>query len=276
VNPVLTGFFLNNLLDLYATSNFLRTLWCIETIMNNIDMTNTIEKIIQHLQQTEQMHRLITQQNLTETIRALQTWQTKRLLITHDDLWHSKRFKPAMQFFVDEIYGPKDFSQRDIELARVVPKMAKLLPNKALISLQAALRLNCLSLEMDIALVNLLDGEAVNCESYFDAYRQSDNRAKREEQIQLLENLGLDLAEVVKISGISAILMLCRKPAKLAGVKNLHEFLEKGFKSFKKLGEVHDFIDPIVHRERELLQALYAAKGETENPLPKVDIICSK
>lgn len=65
--------------------------------------------------------------------------------------------------------------------------------------------------------------------------------------------------------------MLSRKPAKMAGVKSLHEFLEKGFKSFKKLGEVHDFIDPIVNRERALMQSLYSANGPIDNPLPKVD-----
>ncbi|MFT5543770.1 MAG: hypothetical protein ACI97K_003278 [Glaciecola sp.] len=234
-------------------------------------MTDTLEKIIQSLQETERMQALISQQNLTATIRKLQTWQTKRLLTTHHDLWHSKRFKPAMQFFVDELYGPRDYSQRDIELARVVPKMAKILPNKGLVSLQAALRLNSLSLELDIALVHELGNKEINRGNYFDCYRQSDNQSKREEQIQLLEDLGLDLEQVVKISGISAILMLSRKPAKVAGVKSLHEFLEKGFKSFKKLGEVRDFIDPIINRERKLMHTLYAAKGPTENPLPEVD-----
>lgn len=234
-------------------------------------MSNTLKNIIQHLQETEQMQKLITQQNLTEKVRTLQTWQTKRLLFTHDDLWQSKRFNPAMQFFVDELYGPRDFSQRDVELARVVPKMAKILPNKGLISLQAALRLNCLSLELDIALVHKLGSAEINRSSYFDCYRQSDNQSKREEQIQLLEDLGLDLEQVVKIKGISAILMLSRKPAKVAGVKSLHEFLEKGFKSFKKLGDVHDFIDPIINRERELMRLLFTAKGPTENPLPEVN-----
>jgi len=233
-------------------------------------MSNMLEKIIQDLQKTEQMHRVITQQNLTKIIRKLQTWQTKRLLVTHDDLWNSKRFKPAMQFFIDEIYGPKDFSQRDIELAKVVPKMAKVLPSKGLKSLQAALRLNCLSLELDISLVQELGSKEINRDSYFSCYRQSGKQSKREEQIQLLEDLGLDLAQVVKITGISAILMLSRKPAKVAGVESLHAFLEKGFKSFKKLGEVHDFIDPIITRERELMHSLFAAKGPTENPLPKL------
>jgi hypothetical protein len=236
-------------------------------------MSNTLDKIRQSLQAIEHMNLLITEQNLTDAIRKLQTWQTNRLLVTHDDLWNSKRFKPAMQFFVDELYGPRDFSQRDIEVARVVPKMTKIIPRKGLIPLQTALRLNCLSLELDIALVQKLGSEVLNRRSYFDCYRQSCNQSQREEQIQLLENLSLDLPKVVKVPGISIILMLSRKPAKVAGVDSLHAFLENGFNSFKKLGNVHDFIDPVISREREMMYALFSAKGPIENPLPEMNPI---
>ncbi|MGB1263569.1 MAG: hypothetical protein ACPG52_11720, partial [Cognaticolwellia sp.] len=66
-------------------------------------MSKTLENIIQHLQDTATMNQLIAEQNLTESIRQLQTWQTERLLTTHNDLWRTKRFKPAMQFFIDEL-----------------------------------------------------------------------------------------------------------------------------------------------------------------------------
>lgn len=231
-------------------------------------MSDMLNKIIQHLEQSAHLNQVINEQNLTQSIRELQTWQTQRLLTTHDDLWQSKRFKPAMQFFIDELYGPKDFSQRDAELSRVVPKMAKILPDKALISLEAALKLNSLSLELDLTLLAKLGQQTLDRDSYFESYRASNNQAKRKDQIQLLENLGLDLAQVVKISGISAILMLSRKPAKVAGVQSLHEFLEKGFKSFKKLGKVHDFIDPIIYRERQMMNDLFSATGIEDNPLP--------
>jgi hypothetical protein len=231
-------------------------------------MSNTLDKILQSLQAIEHMNLLITEQGLTDAIRKLQTWQTNRLLVTHDDLWNSERFKPAMQFFVDELYGPRDFSQRDVEMARAVPTMTKIIPNKGLASLQTALRLNCLSLELDIALAQKLGNEEINRSRYFDYYRLSSNQSQREEQIQLLENLSIDLPKVVKIPGISVILMLSRKPAKVAGVETLHAFLEKGFNAFKELGNVHDFIDPIISRERDMMHALFAANGPTENPLP--------
>ena len=234
-------------------------------------MSNTLDQILLNLKKIEEMNLLITQQDLTETIRRLQTWQTNRLLTTHDDLWNSKRFKPTMQFFADELYGPKDFSERDIELTRAAPKMAKVVPNKALKSLKIALRLNCLSLELDIALVQKLGNEDINRNTYFDCYRQSGSQSQREEQIQLLEKLSLDLPKVVKIPGMSVILRLSRKPAKVAGVGTLHAFLEQGFNAFKKIGDVNDFIDPVISREKEMMHALFTAKGQAENPLPQMD-----
>ncbi|WJG08306.1 hypothetical protein [Aliiglaciecola sp. LCG003] len=231
-------------------------------------MPTSTENIIVHLNQSSALHQHVTESGLTDALRNLQDWQTRRLLVSYQDMWDSKRFRPAMAFFIDELYGPKDFSQRDQEIARVVPKMAKLLPQQALDSLEAALRLNCLSYELDVQLAEALGDAQLDRVSYAQAYRQCDNQPQRIEQITLLENLGQDLARVVKISGISTLLMLSRKPAKLAGVESLHVFLETGFKAFKKLGKVDDFILPIVERERQIMLHLF--DPDQPNPLPEV------
>ncbi|MEM0912274.1 MAG: hypothetical protein AAGJ37_14965 [Pseudomonadota bacterium] len=233
-------------------------------------MSNNIASIIDVLDDTQRMHAQVKAQGLTASIRGLQAWQTQRLLTTHDDLWRQKRFKPAMQFFIDEIYGPKDFSSRDVEIASVVPKMVKVLPDKAVAALYEALRLNSLSLELDIAMVGALKGRSIDRDSYLCAYQQCDNQDKRTEQIQLIETLGLRLAQVVQIRGVALILKLARKPARLAGVESLHNVLERGFHSFKELGNVHDFIDPIIDRERTLMTGMFSLPPEADNPLPEV------
>jgi hypothetical protein len=69
------------------------------------------------------------------------------------------------------------------------------------------------------------------------------------------------------MKGISTLLVLSRKPAKLAGVLSLHEFLEHGFKAFKKLGEVDDFVNPVVNFEQQLLTQLFDKSAA--NPLPQ-------
>lgn len=231
-------------------------------------MSSTLDNIICHLQYGEKLQHKTQALGLTDPLRELQIWQTKRLLITYDDMWQSRRFRPAMQFFIEELYGPKDFRQRDHDIARVVPKMAKLLPVQALQSLEAALRLNSLSHEMDLLLTENLQRQTINSQSYADAYRLCNNRQQREEQIRLLAGLGNDLADVVKIKGISALLMISRKPAKMAGVESLHNFLSDGYKAFKKLGDVDAFISPIITRESALMEGIFA--NISPPPLPDV------
>ena len=231
-------------------------------------MSDSTKQIIRHLHGIKTMQEIAEKSDLMDTIKAVQSWQCKRLLASHQDLYQQKRFKPAVEFFVNELYGPNDFSQRDDDIARVVPKMSKFLPEKALQSLASALHLNTLSFELDFELARKLVNSDINCNSYAAAYFECDNLITRQQQIDYIATLGSDLADVVKMKGIASLLFISRKPAKLAGVLALHEFLEKGFKSFKNLGNVDDFVIPIVNKERQIMQQL--ANPNSPNPLPDV------
>jgi hypothetical protein len=230
-------------------------------------MSDSIKQISRHLHGVNTMREIAEQANILETMRAVQNWQCQRLLLSHQEMYQQKRFKPAVEFFVEELYGPKEFSQRDHDIARVVPKMANLLPEKALVSLASALHLNALSFELDFAMARKLHGLTIDRDSYAQAYRECNNQVLRQQQINYILTLGRDLANVVQMKGITTLLVLSRKPAKLAGVIALHEFLEHGFKAFKKLGEVDDFVIPVVNFEQALLTQLFDKSAA--NPLPQ-------
>lgn len=232
-------------------------------------MNDSTRQIIRHLHGMRTMQEIAEKAGLMSTIRAVQAWQCKRLLVSHQHMYLQRRFKPAVEFFVNELYGPNDFSQRDQDIARVVPKMSTFLPQKALQSLASALHLNTLSFELDFDLAKQLVNIEIDRDTYADAYVSCDNFANRQQQIEYIRTLGNDLADVVKMKGISSLLFISRKPAKMAGVLALHEFLEKGFKSFKNLGNVDDFITPVVNKEHEIMQQL--ADPTFPNPLPDVE-----
>jgi hypothetical protein len=231
-------------------------------------MNDYTKQIIRHLKDIITMQDIADKAGLMTTIRAVQAWQCKRLLASHQHMYQQKRFRPAVEFFIDELYGPNDFSQRDQDIARIVPKMSTFLPQKALQSLASALHLNTLSFELDFDLAKKLVDTKINRDTYAQAYISCDNLAHRQQQIDYIRTLGNDLADVVKMKGISSLLFISRKPAKMAGVLALHEFLEKGFKSFKNLGDVEDFITPLVNKERQIMQQL--ANPNSPNPLPDV------
>ena len=169
---------------------------------------------------------------------------------------------------MDELYGPKDFSQRDKDIEKVVPKMKKWLPDEALESLAVAIHLNALSQELDVAMLQQLQGAELTRDSYAQVYRACDNQTQRALQIDYIEQLGLDLAQVVRLPGIGFVLKMARTPAQLAGVGTLQEFLEDGFSAFKQLGDVQEFIVPVVSKEREIMQQLFSG----DNPLPDITL----
>ena len=227
-------------------------------------MNTDVDTIVGHLQHAADMQAKVTAEGRLDKLIELKEWQCNRLLASHYNLWEVKRFQPAITFFIDELYGPKDFSQRDAEIAKVLPKMTKWLPDEALESLAIAIHLNSLSQDLDVAILDNLPGDAINTTSYALAYHACKNEAERTLQIDYIEKLGMDLAKVVKIPGISMILKMARAPAKALGVEELQNFLEEGFQAFKQLGTVEDFIVPIISEERRIMQALFA--GETVLP----------
>ncbi|WP_338067775.1 FFLEELY motif protein [Alteromonas sediminis] len=234
-------------------------------------MSSIADIIIADLRRIQAQRELAEKMGTLEPVKRLQEWQCARLLVTHDTLAKESRYQAAMQFFVDELYGPKDFSQRDADLARVVPKLAAVLPEKAMLALKDAVAVNTLSFDLDLDLINHLDGP-LNAFNYATAYRKSNRLDDRKRQIDIIYHLGEQLADVVHIRGVSMIIKLARKPAQLAGLLSLHEFLEQGFQSFKKIGDVHDFINPVLSKEREIMHALLDESVclATNNPIPEV------
>lgn len=235
-------------------------------------MNRTAHPIVEHLHRVNELRATAEQSNLLDKVHNLQAWQCQRLLATHADLARQKRYQLAMEFFVDELYGPKDFSQRDADLARVIPKLASVLPQKAMSALDDALALNALSFELDLEMARLLGDSTLDRDSYALAYRQVGHQEAREHQIEIIAHLGQQLADVVHIRGIGMLIKLARRPAKMAGLLTLHEFLERGFHAFKALGDVHSFIDPVIARERELMLQLFDPDIHLpkDNPLPHV------
>ncbi|MCG6873728.1 MAG: hypothetical protein LJE97_01430 [Betaproteobacteria bacterium] len=195
----------------------------------------------------------------------LRTWQADRLARTYADLLENPRYRPAAHFFLDDLYGPKDFSERDDEVARILPTMTRLLPVSAVQTLGLAVELDCLSEELDAALLNALrSGTGANAPLVIDgpryavAFRQCANRADRERQVALVGQIGAALDALARKSLIAKAVEMMRVPAHAAGLGELHEFLERGFLAFRGMRGATEFLGIIDRRERRILDRLFA------------------
>lgn len=223
--------------------------------------------LLHYLNRVAELHRDVLQEGgLAPEIEHLRHWQSERLARTHADLMSNPRYRGAMEFFREELYGPKDFSQRDADIARVYPIMVRVLPDEALEALSRALELNVLSHELDARLAQelkaLAASERITAEAYCEAYRRCDNYSARRHQIELIYQLAHELDHIVRRRFIGTALRLAHHPARLAGFGALQTFLERGYAAFRRMRGADEFIETIVNRELELLDRIYA--GETQ------------
>ncbi len=200
-----------------------------------------------------------------EDRNRLREWQSLRLARTHRDLLDSPRYGPAARFFLDDLYGPKDFNRRDDEVERIVPLMSRLLPPPALRTIAMAVGLDALSEELDGALIGALRAsgqiQQIDSAAYAGAYRACDNRGQREEQIRLIRETGKALDGLTHMPLLSALLRAMRGPAHVAGLAELHEFLDRGYAAFKHMGNAEGFLRTVCDRETALMNQWLA--GDT-------------
>lgn len=197
----------------------------------------------------------------------LAEWQVARLSRTYADYHNTRRYRAALDFFLTDIYGPTDFSQRDNDIERVYPLMVKVLSVTAIESLAQALELNALSMTLDRDLLAALTDdlgldvdrgpEALTPDMYAEAYRICDNYDQRIQQIDLAVDAASTLESAVQKKMIYLTVKVARGPARAAGFGELQSFLERGLAAFKKMKGSCRFLDALAAREKHVLDALF-------------------
>lgn len=195
-------------------------------------------------------------------LKELKVWQAERLDRTYHDLAKADRYREATAFFLDDLYGPKDFSGRDEAMLRIQPVMVRLLPESAVETAALAIEVDALSESLDRKLAKALPPGPITEESYAEAYRESSTPAERERQIELVEEVGRRLDDLVSKPAVFQMLKMMRIPARLAGLSDLQSFLERGFEAFRTMGGAKEFLATIAQRERRIAKRIFSASPE--------------
>ena len=197
-----------------------------------------------------------------ERVAAVKRWQTARLMRSYTDLSANPRYRAATAFFVEDLYGPKDFSARDAALLKIVPVMARVLPAKAVESAALSVEVEALSEDLDHRLAAALPTDAVDEASYAAAYRSSATPAERARQIELIVEVGKRLDALVHWPFVNRTLKLMRTPARLAGLSDLQDFLERGFSAFASMNGADEFLATVERRETAILNRLFSGEPQ--------------
>jgi hypothetical protein len=197
-------------------------------------------------------------------VQSIKRLQAQRFAGTYADLLGQDTYRGATRFFLDELYGEQDFSQRDAQFARIADAIQTLFPKPVVAMAQTLAQLHGLTEELDFGMartfLEINSADLPEGLGYLRAWRRLGQLPDRSAQLQMVTGTGRELERLTRLPGLRLMLKLMRRPAMAAGLDNLQRFLETGFDTFaalaKKPGAVNHFLGAVRERETEWITSL--------------------
>ena len=205
---------------------------------------------------------------LKRAVASIKRLQARRFAGTYADLLAEDPYRQPAQFFLDELNCDRDFSQRDLQFARIAGALQRIFPKEVVATAVALAELHALSEKLDFAMgqawLSLAHLAAQDdALRYVTAWRAVANRDARSNQLRTVIALGRELEKLTQTPGLRLMLRMMRRPATAAGLGDLQRFLESGFDNFSSMarqkGLTAEFLKTIERRESEWMQQLFDA-----------------
>lgn len=226
-------------------------------------MSADAEYILSALQRVErERSRRAADAELSQRVHAVKSWQHARFERTYADLLDSRRYAQAARFFLEELYGPGDFTRRDAQFARVVPGLVRLFPQEIVTTVRLLAELHATSEEFDTIMGRAVARLPLHRQGYIRAWQQTGRREDRERQIDLVIAIGKALDRHTRRPLLRRTLHLMRTPARAIGLDELQRFLESGFDTFGAMGGAEEFLGIVGQRERQLARVLFSLPAD--------------
>ena len=179
-------------------------------------------------------------------------WQINYQLQFYADFRDDPGWAEAIQFIVSDLNGT-DISTRDADMARIVPVMVRLLPDRGTAALASAMKLNARVLDFNLETCRHLAGQAdwdasISERDYCTAFRHSMTLDQCLRLIDLTIDLGQSLKRLVRSPMIGMTMRAMHYPAHAAGFGAMQDFLEKGYTTFQAIDDIDDFLERFAER----------------------------
>lgn len=198
--------------------------------------------------------------------------QARRFEGTYADLLAAGPYDAAARFFLQELYGERDYAERDAQFARIAGAVEKLFPRDVADTAAALAQLHALTESLDHAIARAMGmAERDEVPAYVRAWKAVQRRGDRQRQLETVVAIGAELSRLTRLPGLRLMLRMMRGPASAAGLGSLQRFLESGFDTFASVarlrGGAERFLETIRDREQRLMELMFdgdAVACETE------------
>lgn len=242
-------------------------------------MTSEAQALRAHLARVATL-RTQSSEPVRQALISVRRMQVARFAGTYTDLLHDPRHAPAAHFFLSELYGDRDYTERDAQFSRIAGTLERLFPAKVMAVALRLAEVHALTEELDWAMAahwattkpskptentprfgaeaSTAFSPAHSAVHYATCWQLTARPTDRQRQLDDVLSLGRELADLVRTPGLRTALKLMRRPAQAAGLGELQHVLEQGFDAFKAMGTASHFLSAIQARESLWLTRLFS------------------
>jgi hypothetical protein len=190
--------------------------------------------------------------------------RSTRMLVTYADLRRQNRYIAAVDFLINDLFGPSSLCYRELGLQKAEATMLRVLPADLLRAVAQAVEFSLLTIRLDLQLAEILECTqgsgtgALNNEDLRAGLRATDAYEAYRRQIRMVIEIGAEIELIVHRPFISAALKMCRQPARVMGLGELQDYLERGVGAFKKMKGSTEFFRTFEQHETEYLRAVFS------------------
>ncbi|MBQ0920773.1 hypothetical protein KBW71_20255 [Hydrogenophaga aromaticivorans] len=219
-----------------------------------------------HLQRVAHLREQALDAGLASAVHQVKQLQARRFRATYADFLVQPRYAEATRFFLDELYGEHDFTERDAQFGRIAGAIERMFPDAVAELAVDLAETHALTETLDHQLAThwlAQDSSRSEAERYVRSWRLTGERPLRDRQLSVVKHMGRELQRLTRMRSLSIALKLMRKPAQAAGLSSLQQFLESGFSAFASLGDAQAFLATINEREHAWIDTLFDAAPDS-------------
>jgi hypothetical protein len=230
--------------------------------MPQSDRKAAAAKFRRFIRESNELHaRYLANSQTLDNYDRFTRWQFAYLMPRFEDLYTQTGYADAIDFVMSDLAGI-GIRDRDRDLERVAALITSILPLSALSSIATAAEMNAraLGINLEICRGLTVDGTFpahIGEFEYFTACRKTSSLEECVELVHLITDLGESLRKLIRIPMIGATLRAMNRPAHAAGFGALQEFLERGYRTFRRIPDIDHFLLQIRLRMTENFSRIY-------------------
>ncbi len=185
------------------------------------------------------------------------------MVSSYEDLRRQSRYAAAVDFLINDLFGPNSLCYRELGLQKAEATMLRVLPEGLLQAVAQAVEFSLLTMRLDLRLAEILDltsaaAQALDPERTRAALRATDGYEDYRKQIGLVLEIGSEIESIVHRPFVTVGLKMCRQPARMMGLGELQDYLERGVAAFKQMRGSTEFFRVFEQRETTYLRTVFS------------------